>query len=100
MEGIFNIRTTKKNRDQNDIKNFRPIGLSSCIVKTLETMIKSRLDWKIEKGNILSRYQTGFRKGKGMFDDIVYLTSFVQISLAKGKKIIGILLDIQQHMIM
>lgn len=77
------------------VNNFRPLAMSSCVLKIFENMIKNRLDWIVENKKILSKYQMGFRKGKGIYDNIIYLTSYVQIALTKGDKIIGILLDIR-----
>ena len=35
----------------------KPISLMSCLSKTMERMINTRLVWLLEKNNILTKYQ-------------------------------------------
>jgi len=44
--------------------DFRPIAMSSCVMKLLEKLIKSRLDKFVELDLFLPSSQFGFRKGK------------------------------------
>ncbi|XP_030757639.1 uncharacterized protein LOC115883419 isoform X2 [Sitophilus oryzae] len=53
----------KPNKNLNNISGYRPITLTSCIGKTMEDIVKCRLDWYVENHKILSDSQFGFRKG-------------------------------------
>ncbi|KAK9886682.1 hypothetical protein WA026_017602 [Henosepilachna vigintioctopunctata] len=75
--------------------SYRPIALSSCIIKILETIIASRLEIIYEKKFSNNDLQFGFRKGKSTFDAIAYLTSSIYISFARKEAIIVVFLDIK-----
>jgi len=47
---------------------YKPIALSSCILKLLEKFIKARLDRFVELDLLLSFSQFDFRKGKSCDD--------------------------------
>lgn len=82
-------------KDKNLSENYRPIStLGSCLLKTLEIMGKNRLDWLIEKGNTLSNFQIGFRKGRGIMDNISSLTYFIHNSFISGETSLAVFLDI------
>ena len=57
------IPILKPGKDSKNPSNYRPISLTSCFCKTMERMINTRLVWFLEKNNILTKYQSGFRKG-------------------------------------
>jgi len=52
--------------------DFRPIALSSCVLKLFEKLIKSRLERFIELDMLLPGTQYDFRKGKS-YDDCIAL---------------------------
>ena len=54
----------KPGKDSKNPSNYRPISLTSCLCKTTERIINTRLVWFLEKNNILTKYQSGFRKGR------------------------------------
>lgn len=43
---------------------FRPIALSQCLLKLLESILNKRILFFCEKKHIFSRFQSGFRRGK------------------------------------
>lgn len=57
------IPILKSEKDPNKAESYRPIALSSCISKTYERLLKIRLDWFLEKNNILPSYHHAYRKG-------------------------------------
>ena len=58
------IPLLKSGKPPGELKSFRPISLTSCIVKLLERMLADRLIHIAETNNMLSSYQAGFRRGR------------------------------------
>ena len=63
--------------------NLRPISLTSCFCKRLETMIKNRLQWWSEDNNLFPPSQHGFRKSKSCQDNLVTLKLKIEESSLK-----------------
>ena len=51
-----------KNNNKNNIENYRPISIIPQFSKIIEKIIKKRIDNFIEKNNIISANQYGFKK--------------------------------------
>ena len=60
----------KKADDKSNIKNYRPISITSSIAKLNERLIKNRLYKFIESNNLLVKFQSGFRKHRQTKDNI------------------------------
>ncbi|XP_072403250.1 uncharacterized protein [Diabrotica undecimpunctata] len=58
----------------------RPISLISCLLKTFERIMKSRLEWWCENKNIFPVCQYGFRRNKLTMDCVSQLTTDIQLS--------------------
>ena len=54
----------KPGKNHREAKNWRPISLLSCLGKLYERIITSRLSAYLEQKNLLSIFQSGFRKGR------------------------------------
>ena len=54
------IPILKKGKNKTKASSYRPISLTSCIVKTMERIINCRLTWYLETNDILSEEQAGF----------------------------------------
>ena len=52
-------------------------------------MINTRLVWFLEKNNILTKYQSGFRKGRTTTDQLIRLESFIRDSFLKGNHVVS-----------
>jgi hypothetical protein len=63
MLKILKIKPIPKG-DEREILNYRPISILSVFSKILEKILCKRLNSFIEKNNILSNVQFGFRQGK------------------------------------
>jgi hypothetical protein len=57
------IRPIPKCKDLSDLNNFRPISVLSILSKPLERHVHTHLTTYIEKYNLLSEAQSGFRSG-------------------------------------
>jgi hypothetical protein len=87
----------KKNAGSKNPNDYRPISLTSCIGKLIEKIISARLyefvDSKLDK-KLLIKQQSGFRKGRGAHDNLVYLTQKVSETFCRGKKVCAVFFDI------
>lgn len=84
----------KTGKDPSSIRSYRPISLMSCIFKTFERIIKSRLEWWIENNNLFPNTQYGFRRGKGTVNCLTHLVTDIQCCLSENKYLSAIFLDI------
>ncbi|XP_072400837.1 uncharacterized protein [Diabrotica undecimpunctata] len=53
FKNILFVPILKPGKDLNFVSSYRPISLLSCVFKILERLIKFRLDWWIQKENLL-----------------------------------------------
>ena len=60
---IIVVPILKSGKDPNRADSYRPISLLSCVLKTLERMIKCRLEWWLHNQKLLPNNQYGFKKG-------------------------------------
>jgi hypothetical protein len=58
------IPILKPNKIPSDPSSYRPIVLSSVLVKIAEHLVKNRLEWFIESNGLLANSQYGFIKGR------------------------------------
>ena len=56
------IPVKKPGKEASQATSYRPIALTSCVCKLMEKMINTRLVWFLEKNNLISPSQFGFRK--------------------------------------
>lgn len=85
----------KPNKDPKLANSYRPIVLASCACKILEIIIKNRIDWLLEHNNVFSQQQLGFRKGRGVVDNTVFLSSFVFNAFLTSETVLSVFLDIK-----
>ena len=90
------IPIPKPGKDSRNRSNCCPISLMSCLCKTMERMINTRLVWFLEKNNILLKYQSGFRKGRTTTDQLIRLESFIRYSFLKGSHVVSIFFDLEK----
>ena len=74
--------------------SYRPIALTSCICKVLEKIINNRLMYTIEKINLISPHQYGFRKNRSTIDPLVRLHTDLCKSFAEKNYLVAIFFDI------
>ena len=74
-------------------QSYRPIQLTSCMCKILERMVASRLKWYLEHMNILSPYQSAFRRGRCTVDHIARLETEIRHGFFYNKYTLALFLD-------
>lgn len=85
----------KPGKDPNRADSYRPISLLSCVFKTLERMIKGRLEWWLQKQKFLPNNQFGFKKGFGTIDALSSLVVDIQNNFSRNNYLAALFLDIQ-----
>lgn len=85
-----------KNGDEADVNNYRPISVLPSISKILEKLINKRLLNYIDKYDIFSKSQFGFRRGMSTEDAVAELTSVVAEGLDSKRKCLAVFLDLKK----
>ena len=103
QKGIFpgKMKTAKvipvfKTGDKHQFTNYRPVSLLSQFSKILEKLFVDRLDNFIEKHNLLSDSQYGFRTSMSTNMALMELTEEITNSIDKGKYAVGIFVDLKK----
>ena len=90
------IPIPKPGKDITNPNNYRPIALTSCICKTLERMINERLVWYLEKNNIITEFQSGFRHQRSTNDHLVRLETFIREAFIKKEHLVAVFFDLEK----
>ncbi|GBO43134.1 putative RNA-directed DNA polymerase from transposon X-element [Araneus ventricosus] len=90
------IPIPKPGKDITNPLNYRPIALTSCLCKLLEKMINRRLTHFLETKNLLSPFQSGFRKGRSTLDNILALETDIRLAFLQRKHLVAIYFDIEK----
>ena len=85
----------KDNKDPKEAGSYRPIALTSCVAKTLESIMQHRIEWELENSDKLPKTQIGFRKGKGCMENLTLLALNIQKNFQLKLDIVAVFLDIK-----
>lgn len=86
----------KPNKESHSPTNYRPISLTCVLCKILEKMVSKRLLWFIETNNLLSSYQSGFRKKRSTSDHLLDLQQDILTAFHGGNKLYSIFFDMEK----
>jgi hypothetical protein len=79
------IRPVYKNKGKvDDPDNYRAIALISCLGKLFTSVINNRLTFLSNEFEIISKNQSGFRKGFSTTDNIFIMHALVSIYFSLG----------------
>ncbi|CAH2094223.1 unnamed protein product [Euphydryas editha] len=84
----------KPGRVPNTCTSLRPIALMSCLCKIFHSIIKSRLEWYLERNDMLAQNTIGFRKCRSCLDGLSHLVTKIQTGFSKGFVTLGCFIDI------
>jgi len=90
------IPIAKEGKDGKDVKNYRPIALTSCLCKLLERIVNNRLTWTLESQQILCQHQYGFRKNRSTTEVLVKLDTAIKKAFCNKQHCISIFFDMQK----
>ena len=82
-----------KSGNKGDVKNYRPITVSSCLGKLFSLILNDRLQQFLETNNLISNAQIGFRKGHRTSDHILLLKALIDSYKQKKKHIYACFVD-------
>lgn len=88
------IQPVFKSGDPLDVVNYRPITLISNLAKVAEMVVKNRIVNFLDKHNILSDRQFGFRGARSTQDAIAHITSEIYSNVDKNKPTMCIFVDL------
>ena len=90
------IPIPKQGKDLKDPNNYRPIALTSCVCKTMERLVNSRLVWCLETKGLLTDLQCGFRQGRSTIDHLVRFETFIREAFVKKQHVLAIFFDLEK----
>ena len=76
--------------------NYRPISLLNTFSKIMEKIVASRLTFFLERNNILSKWQFGFRAGHSTSHPMVHFLNKITDALNKKKHAVAIFCDLKK----
>ena len=86
----------KTGKDPKKATSYRPISLTSCVVKTMERIVNERLRWYLETNNLLAPEQAGFRQFRSTEDQATYLSQEIEDAFQEQKLVFVSWIDLQK----
>ena len=86
----------KKGKSKTEATSYRPISLTSCVVKLLERIINARMKWYLESEQLLAPQQAGFREHHCTEDQTTYLAQEIEDGFQQNKQTLAIWIDLQK----
>ena len=93
---IAKVISVHKGDVTTDPSNYRPISLLSVFDKLLEKVMLNRLQWFLNKNDILYKYQFGFRKNHTTSNALTEVIDHIYKSLDEGNYVFGIYIDLKK----
>ena len=90
------VQPVSKKGDHSNPSNYRPIALTSAVVKVFKTLLNSHFIKHLKFNNLLSDHQYGFRKARSTGDLLSYLTHAWSSSLRNFRESFVVALDISK----
>ncbi len=90
------IPIPKPGKNLSEPGSYRPIALTSCLCKTMERIVNSRLTWYLERNKVFTKFQSGFRKRRSTVDNLVTLESSIRDAFVSRKHLVSIFFDLEK----
>ena len=96
MMKVSKVVPLYKSGDKNVFTNYRPVALLPQFSKVLEKLFNNRLEKFLNKNQILSDTQYGFRENRSTSLALMELTEDITQSLDERKHTIGVFIDLKK----
>ena len=90
------IPILKKGKDKKKPASYRPISLTSCVVKALERIINHRLLFHLETEQIIVPEQAGFRRFYSTEDQVTHVSQEIEDAFQEQKVVLAAWIDLQK----
>lgn len=91
------VAIPKVGKPKNLPSSYRPISLTPHLGKIYERIIKNRMEYFLDKNNIIPPCQAGFRKGRSCTDHVVRLVEKMKKTLtSKNKTLLTTFFDVKK----
>ena len=90
------VQIPKSGKDTSNPQNYWPIALSSCLCKTMERMINSKLTWYLEANGLITNMQTEFRKRRWTIDHLILLETFIKEAFIRKQHLTAVFFDLEK----
>ena len=85
-----------KDGDPNVCNNYRPISILPVIMKVFEKIVNHQICQFIENNNLITNFQSGFRKKHSTDTAVLEVTDFILNELDKGRHVGAVLIDFKK----
>ena len=79
---------SEERKDPKKANSYRPVSLTSCVVKTMERIVNERLKWYLETENLLAPEQAGFLQFQSTEDQATYLSQEIEDAFQEQKLVL------------
>jgi len=91
-----NVVPIFKKGNKSEVENYRPISLTSNVVKVMEKIIKGRIHEFLRNNNLISDDQHGFREGRSCLSNLLLFLDYVTGVVDSGKGVDVVYLDLSK----
>ena len=91
-----NVKLILKRPPEEQIGNYRPITLISCVSKVMTKLLAKRISEAVRVADVLCDEQNGFRKGRSTVDNQFILNSLLEINKSKGLQSCLLFVDLKE----
>lgn len=93
---MSNILPIPKVKEPNECKDYRPVSILCVLAKVLEKIVHKQVVEYMDKFNIISKFQSGFRKGHSTMSALLKVTDDIRKAMDNSSLTILALLDLSK----
>ena len=80
-------------KDRRDPSSYRPISLTSCVVRTMEKLLNARIFEYLKKNCFFKQHQSGFQQNHSTVTQLCFLVHQWHMALEEGANVQSVFLD-------